>query len=213
MSALRLLCAALVALGLSGCSHLPLDWDSPSDAPVQIGLASGFETVTSPPFEPMGYDTQEFPKRYLLDTGDVVRVVVFGQRTLSSLYQIDTAGLISVPLIGTVKARGLTTQGLETVIRDLLAAEFVRDPKVSVEVQTYRPFFILGEVRTPGQYAYVPGITALSAVAIAGGYSERAERRKLQITRRSLDATDILQVTPATVILPGDTIVVDERFF
>lgn len=150
---------------------------------------------------------------YLLDSGDKLRIFVYGQPNLSRLYTVDHGGAISVPLIGRVPARGLTTYKLESRIKHRLAAKYVRDPEVTVDIAQNRPFFILGEVRTAGQYPYVNGMTVRTAVAIAGGYSERAYKRKIQITRRINGLVEKLDVPDDYVVLPGDTLLVYERFF
>lgn len=150
---------------------------------------------------------------YMLDSGDRIRIFVYGQPNLSRIYTVDGGGFISMPLIGAVKTRAETTFDLERAITVQLAAKYVKDPKVSVEVATYRPFYILGEVRTSGQYPYVSGMTVQTAVAIAGGYSERASERKVIITRRVNGVTEKLRVAPDMPVLPGDTIHIQERFF
>ena len=113
---------------------------------------------------------------YHLDAGDRLRVVVYGQEGLTNTYAIDAGGSITMPLIGAVPARGRTTAGLAAEIAAKLRKGFIREPSVAVEVEAYRPFFILGEVAAPGQYPYVPNMTVESAVAIAGGFSPRARR-------------------------------------
>ena len=150
---------------------------------------------------------------YMLDAGDRIRVFVYGQPNLSRIYTIDGGGFISLPLIGAVKARAETTFDLERAITVQLAAKYIKDPKVSVEIATYRPFFILGEVRTAGQYPFVSGMTVQTAVAIAGGYSERANERHVIVTRRVNGVVEKLRVTPDMTVQPGDTINVRERFF
>lgn len=150
---------------------------------------------------------------YRLDSGDRLRVVVFGQQNLSRTYSVDGGGYISMPLIGAVPARRATTFELEQRIADQLRAKYVKEPKVSAEIETYRPFFILGEVRRAGQFPYVNGMTVQTAVAIAGGYSERAKESKVQLTRR-LNGQAVTRVVPSNhVVQPGDTIYVKERFF
>jgi polysaccharide export outer membrane protein len=150
---------------------------------------------------------------YLLDSGDKLRIFVYGQPNLSRLYTVDHGGAISMPLIGRVPARGLTTYGLESRIKRRLGAKYVRDPEVTVDIAQNRPFFILGEVRAAGQYPYVDGMTVQTAVAIAGGYSERANKRNIQITRRINGLVEKLDVPGDYVIKPGDTLLVHERFF
>lgn len=151
--------------------------------------------------------------RYLLDTGDKLRVFVYGQPNLSRLYTVDHDGKISVPLIGNIKVRGMTTYGVESTLRQRLGREFVKDPQVTVDVQQNRPFFILGEVRNAGQYPYVSGMTIETAVAIAGGYSERANERKARITRRANGFVEVIEVPPDYVVQPGDSVYVYERLF
>jgi polysaccharide biosynthesis/export protein len=123
-------------------------------------------------------------ERYTLDGGDQVRVVVFGQENLSRVYAVDGSGYISMTLVGGVRARALTTFQLASAIASSLKAKYVKDPKVTAEVVTYRPIFVLGEVKKAGQFAYVNGITVEMAVAIAEGYTERANQRKVRLTRR-----------------------------
>ena len=150
---------------------------------------------------------------YTLDSGDKLRIVVFGQDALSNTYAVDANGMVSLPLIGTVTARGLTTTQLGNAIAAKLKQSFIRDPSVAVEIETYRPFFILGEVTYPGQYPYVANMTVETAVAIAGGFTPRASKTTVTVTRK-------LQGTPARFALPlnypvrpGDTITVRERWF
>jgi polysaccharide biosynthesis/export protein len=150
---------------------------------------------------------------YTLDAGDRLRVVVFGQEGLTSSYAVDPSGRITMPLIGAVPARGLTTAELQQSIAGRLRQGFVREPHVAVEVETYRPFFILGEVTAPGQYAYVPNMTVETAVAIAGGFSPRAFKKKIELHRPIDGATARVIVHPTYPLRPGDTVVVAERWF
>jgi polysaccharide export outer membrane protein len=161
------------------------------------------------PFIPPGPDVNG---PYVLDTGDRLRVFVYGQPNLSRLYTVDQIGAIAVPLIGSVRARGRTTMELERAIRARLGREFVRDPQVTVDVAQNRPFFILGEVRLPGQYPYVSAMTVETAVAIAGGYTERASERSFRITRRINGLIDQIEAPSDYPLLPGDTVYVFERF-
>lgn len=149
---------------------------------------------------------------YALDTGDRLRIFVYGQPNLSRVYPVDQSGSISVPLIGLVKARGLTSQRVAHLIRDRLAAQYVKDPEITVDIVQHRPFYVLGEVRNAGQFPYAGGLTVRSAVAIAGGFSERANERVVQITRRAGGTTEKFDAPNEFVIQPGDTIYVYERF-
>ena len=123
------------------------------------------------------------PPAYTLGAGDRLRIVVFGQDGITNSYIVDAAGNVSLPLIGSVPARGATPQQLSKAIADKLRQGYVREPHVSVEVEAYRPFFILGEVTNPGQYAYVPNMTAETAIAIAGGFAPRAGKKSVELTR------------------------------
>ena len=157
---------------------------------------------------PVGYDTA-----YRLDAGDRLRVVVYGQEGLTNTYSIDAGGSITMPLIGAVPARGRTPAGLAADIAATLRNGFIREPSVAVEVEAYRPFFILGEVAAPGQYPYVPNMTVESAVAIAGGFSPRAQRDRVTITHTDPSGAMRVVVPLGTSLSPGDTVLVGERWF
>jgi polysaccharide export outer membrane protein len=150
---------------------------------------------------------------YTLGSGDRVRVIVFGQEALSNSYSVDGSGHIEMPLIGVVAAQGKTTAALGRDIEAKLRDGFLRDPHVSVEVEAFRPFFVLGEVTTPGQYPYVNGMTAETAVAIAGGFTPRAYKDTVDVTRM-VNGVQVNGQEPIKYpVQPGDTIVVRERFF
>jgi polysaccharide export outer membrane protein len=150
---------------------------------------------------------------YKLDSGDQIRIIVFGQEELSGRYTVDGAGMISMPLIPAVKARGVTTAELEQVIGGELEKDIVIRPNVTVQIENFRPFFILGEVHNPGNYPYVHGMTVLTAVAIAGGFTPRAQKDYVSITRKVEGAAVEGRAERNTFVLPGDVIFVHERFF
>ncbi len=150
---------------------------------------------------------------YQLDSGDRLRVVVYEQANLSNSYSVDQAGYISVPLIGEVPVRGSTTQQLQATLKAKLSQGFLRDPDVSVEVEQYRPFFVMGEVRNAGQYSYVAGMTAQTAVAIAGGFNARAQQESVDITRQINGKIINGRVPLSDPLRPGDTIYIRERLF
>jgi len=164
---------------------------------------------------PYGYayaSTQAMPA-YTLDSGDRLRIVVFGQDGITGSYLVDAGGNVSMPLIGMVPARGYTTAQLSAMIGQRLKQGYVREPHVTVAVENYRPFFILGEVTTPGQYPYVAHMTVQNAVAIAGGFAPRAKKDKVELTR-NYGGQQIRTTVPLNYpLLPGDTIKVDERWF
>ena len=150
---------------------------------------------------------------YKLGSGDRIRLAVFRDETLSGEFTLDGAGNFAMPLLGEVQAGGLTARELEARIRDKLVAEdLLRDPQVSIEVLNYRPFYILGEVRAPGSYAYVNGMTVLNAVALAGGFSYRAKQDDFLLQRGGSNVQGA-EVTGDTPLLPGDIVTVQERFF
>jgi polysaccharide biosynthesis/export protein len=150
---------------------------------------------------------------YKLDAGDKLRVVVYGQEGLTNTYAIDAGGSITMPLIGSVPARGRTPAGLASEITGKLRNGYIRDPSVAVEIEAYRPFFILGEVAAPGQYPYVPNMSVESAVAIAGGFSPRARRDRVTVTHTDSSGSMRIVVPLGTALSPGDTVLVGERWF
>jgi polysaccharide export outer membrane protein len=204
----------LAALALAGCMR--------RSAPVAVaqpqadldtmtyGQSTGPAPIAVAYAAPMavGYDTA-----YRLDSGDRLRVVVYGQEGLTNTYAIDAGGSITMPLIGSVPARGKTPARLAADITAKLRNGFIREPSVAVEIEAYRPFFILGEVAAPGQYPYVPNMTVESAVAIAGGFSPRALRDRVTITRNDPAGSMRTIVPLGTPISPGGTVLVGERWF
>jgi polysaccharide export outer membrane protein len=172
-----------------------------SPAPMPVGYAA-------PRAVPVRYDAS-----YHLDAGDKLRVVVYGQEGLTNSYAIDAGGSITMPLIGAVPARGRTTAGLAGEIAARLRNGYIREPSVAVEIEAYRPFFILGEVTAPGQYPYVPNMTVESAVAIAGGFSPRAKRDVVTVTHTENGGSMRAVVPLGTHLNPGDTVFVGERWF
>ena len=152
------------------------------------------------------------PGEYRLAPGDRLRVIVFGQDDLSNLYTVDATGAIAMPLIGAVSVEGATTRAVEARVAERLRAGFLRDPQVTVEVDTYRPFFILGEVASPGQFPYVAGLTVQTAVAVAGGFTPRANRVSVRLYRGAGDSIVTEDVPLTFPVRPGDTIVVGERW-
>jgi polysaccharide biosynthesis/export protein len=225
----------LIAAGLAGCSGFPAppgvaSVDSASPPPVDLdSLMYGRRPaepvqgegvvipVAAPPPVPVavlpGGPAPGGDEPYTLDTGDRLRVVVFGQEGLSSTYIVDATGKISMPLIGAVPVRGCTTAQLGRVIAARLRNGFVREPHVAIEVEGYRPFFILGEVIAPGLYPYVPNMTVETAVAIAGGFTPRAYRWDAEVSRSQSGVTSRQKVPLIAPVRPGDTITVTERWF
>jgi polysaccharide export outer membrane protein len=137
--------------------------------------------------------------------------VVYGQEGLANTYAIDAGGSITMPLIGPVPARGRTPANLASEITGKLRRRYIRDP--SVEIESYRPFFILGKVAAPGQYPYVPNMSVESAVAIAGGFSPRALRDRVTLTHTDGSGSSRIAAPLGTALSPGDTVLVGERWF
>ena len=213
---LTLLVVVLAATSLGGCirSAIPglttpdYALNTPAPLPPPGPMAITPDTTAALPGVPA------LPPDYRLDSGDRVRVTVFGQDNLSRVYSVDGSGFVSVALIGPVRARGLTTHALASSIASLLKSKYIKDAKVSVEVESYRPFFILGEVRRPGQFSYVNGgMTVENGVAIAEGYTERANKRMVRLTRKFGGVMSTVMVPTDYPVQPGDTIYVLERFF
>jgi len=148
---------------------------------------------------------------YQLGAGDRVRVVVYGEEELSGEFELDGQGDFSMPLVGTIKANSTTSRQLEEQIAVLLRNGFLKNPRVSVEVLNYRPFYILGEVNQPGSYPYRAGITILNAAAIAGGFTFRANEKKFKVSRGGTG--EAVEMPPDTIVEPGDVIRVKESFF
>ena len=150
---------------------------------------------------------------YRLGAGDRIRVTVFEQEGLTNTYSVDQSGYFAFPLIGAVPARGHTAQQIEATLATKLREGYLRDPDVSVEIDRYRPVFVMGEVGAAGQYSYVPGLTVQKAVAIAGGFSPRANQGSVDITRDVNGKVITGRVRISDPLLPGDTVYVRERLF
>jgi len=156
---------------------------------------------------------QTLEQAYVLGAGDRVRITVFEQASLTNSYAVDQSGYISFPLVGAVPARGQTTKQIEKMLAEKLRQGYLRDPDISVEVDQYRPVFVMGEVGAAGQYAYVPGMTVQKAVATAGGYTPRAYQSDVDVTRDINGKVMTGRVPTSDPLLPGDTIYVRERLF
>ena len=151
---------------------------------------------------------------YRLGPGDEIRVITFGEDQLTGTFKVSDGGEIALPLLGPVPASGRTVGELQQgIVTGMKAKEVFRNPSVSIEVATYRPFFILGEVSRPGQYPYQPGMTTLSAVAVAGGFTYRAVTDRVTIVRHAGETATEGRAGRETSIAPGDVITVQERFF
>jgi polysaccharide export outer membrane protein len=151
---------------------------------------------------------------YKLGPGDKVRVSVYGEDALSGEFIVANNGAVAVPLVGEVQAGGLSPEALQLAIQEkLVSTGMVRTPRVSADVVSYRPYYILGEVQKPGQYPYSVGMTITKAVATAGGFTYRANERVVYITREGSTREVPTNLTAASAIGPGDTIRIAERYF
>lgn len=150
------------------------------------------------------------PVGYRLGAGDEVRVTVFNHADLSGQFTVNGEGVIALPLVGDIKAGGLTLQEVEAHVKDALEPDFLKNASVNVDVLNYRPFYILGEVNKPGSYPYVSGMRVVNAIALSGGYTVRASQGKIFIERGGQKK---VPADPQTQVLPGDIVHVPERFF
>jgi polysaccharide export outer membrane protein len=191
MRLLHLSHVLIAAAALTGCA---------ADPQVKMADASVPDVVRT-----------EMISAYQIDSGDRLRVIVFGEPDLSNNFNVDQTGSISVPLIGAVAARGRTTDQVQGDIAARLRDGYLRSPDVSVEIDAYRPFFVMGEVKAGGQYPYVAGMSVLAAVAVAGGFTADADTRTVQVTRRMNGQIQTGRLSLADQLLPGDTIHVGER--
>lgn len=174
-----------------------------------FGLALTMPAAMAQDAEPN--NNPQDPASYTLGPGDRIKVTVFGHTDLSGEFEVDGTGSIAMPLVDEIEAAGLTARQLEDRIADRLEPDYLRNPRVSVEVLTYRPFYILGEIKSPGSYPYVSGMTAWNAVALAGGFTYRA-RTNYVLLRRG-PGQEAQRVPLDALVQPGDVIEVAERFF
>ena len=207
--------AATVATALSGCIQTarPVAVAQPQRDLDSIAYGRSYAMSAAPAACAAAPVAAAYDKAYRLDAGDKLRVVVYGQDGLTNAYAIDAGGSITMPLIGAVPARGRTPAGLAAEITARLRGGYNRDPSVAVEIESYRPFFILGEVAAPGQYPYVPNMSVESAVAIAGGFSPRARRDQVTLTHTDSSGSVRVMAPLGSSLSPGDTVLVGERWF
>ena len=193
--------ALFLLVGLSACG-------GGGPGPAELPLPTPTQTSDGTSTAPVQLDTPV----YTMAGGDRLRVVVFRHEDLSGEFELDGSGNFSMPLVGEVQAYGLTSREVELAVEDLLKDGYLVDPQVSIEVLTYRPFYILGEVNGPGSYEYENGMTVLNGVALAGGYTYRADQNDIVLQRGGSNAPRVV-VSQTTRLLPGDIITVGERFF
>ena len=222
MKRIRLVTVATLCLMLGACTGGWPGWDefyTPAPEGEELGWTPKVHQLSAATnsdgngTHPGALDVDAYLAGYQVGGGDRLRITVFGQTDLTGEYNIDGLGRISMPLLSFVEVGGLTTPAIERLIETKLAKDFLRNPDVAVEIITYRPFFILGEVRTAGQFPYVGGMTIQKAVAVGGGYTARADQGQVIVTRQTADGPMTMKLSPTAAILPGDTIYVRERWF
>lgn len=184
-----------VSLSLAGCSN-----DPPLATAAQLTQLA----------EAAG--TSENAETYRLGAGDKLRVVVFNEEQLTGEVTVDPTGSISLPLVGSVRARGQTAEQLARAVADRLRGTYLRDPNVSIQVVQTRPFYVIGEVSKPGEYPFRPGLTVQAAVAIAGGFTFRAQTRRVYISREN-GGPEVGVDSSTFVLAPGDVLRIGERMF
>jgi polysaccharide export outer membrane protein len=201
---LPLLASAILLLGLACAGSVPR---APSIAasPGASGVGGDQTDVRT------GNRMPSRDAAYRLDRADKLRIITFGEEDLSGEFEVDDTGAVSIPLVGEIQARGLTLREFEEAVRERLREGYLKDPRVSVQVLNYRPFYIIGEVEEAGEYPYFSGMNVINAVALAGGFTYRANTDKVFITRGGEEIA--FEVTPDTRLMPGDVIRVPERFF
>ncbi|TFW12271.1 polysaccharide export protein [Brevundimonas intermedia] len=150
---------------------------------------------------------------YRLASADKVRIDVFGEEALSGEFVVNAEGKVALPLIGEIPAAGLTVAQLQDAVAQTLRQGYLNQPRVTAHVMTYRPIYILGEVNRPGEYPYVPDLTALNAVATAQGFTYRANTRRIFVRRAGSQTEEPQPLTADTRVSPGDTLRIGERYF
>ncbi|MFK5947857.1 MAG: polysaccharide biosynthesis/export family protein [Methylococcales bacterium] len=150
---------------------------------------------------------------YTLGSGDLLKITIFDQENMSGEYMVNGNGDVSLPLIGSIRVKGLTLFQVEESIKNKLQPDYLLNPRISLQVMNFRPFYILGEVADPKSYPYVDGMTYLNAVAIAGGYTYRAKKGYVFVVRGNDSERNEIKLGTDQKVMPGDTIRVDERFF
>jgi polysaccharide export outer membrane protein len=206
---------AALTLGLATSLAAAQTLPGPSTNPMAGAPPPSSETVSptmgSMPIAPIGEGITD--EHYKLGSGDKLRVTVYGEEDLSGEFLVDGSGQVQMPLIGQVKAAGLTIHDFVGEVTKALENGYLKDPKISVEVENYRPFYIMGEVNKPGEYPYENGLTVQGAVALAGGYTYRADDNDVYIRHVGTTREVTLPADSTTRIAPGDIVRVAERLF
>lgn len=179
-------------------------------------FAGGFQTTASAPVTAASSAPAAIPGQpdsYRLGTGDKIRVIVYGETDLGGEFTVSSAGTVSLPLIGDTHATGLTAAALQNSIQSALSPNYLKDARVNVEILTFRPFYILGEVNKPGEYPFTNGMTIDQAVAEAGGYTYRANHKAFYLKHEGQQNESQMHGEDGFKVTPGDVIRVPERYF
>ncbi len=228
----RVAIPVLLCVVLAGCTET---WEA--DAPTSLAggtgvmadglLGEGQDAIASPRVLPIHNEigvlppygakgeaaAYEYGTGYRIGAGDRLNVRVAGESDITGEYIVDPAGTVSIPYARSVPVAGLTPQHVERIVSSRLKNGYLRNPQVSVQLASLRPFYILGEVNSAGNFAYQPGMTVQNAIAVAGGYAVRADKQDVLITRRNSEGTATYKVPVTTQVYPGDIIYVRERWF
>ena len=177
-----------------------------------VSAAAQAQVAEAPAAVPLAA-TASVGYEYKLGSGDKIRLIIFGEPDLSGEFTISGDGVVALPLIREVKATGLTASQLQMKVENAFKEGYLKDPRVSIEVLSFRPFYILGEVNKPGEYPYSNGITVVNAVALASGYTYRANQKKVFLRHAGATSEEEVPLTSTTMVAPGDTIRIAERYF
>lgn len=183
---------------------------------VMLGACSsqggGGPFMSGPPAANLGAKP-DLSRLHHLGIGDKVKISIFGENELSGQYEIGATGILSLPLIGEIPAKGMKITELRDAIARKLRSGYLKDPKVSIEILTYRPFYVHGEVRGSGEFAFKNGVTVRDAIAIAGGYTYRANLGHVLLLREGSTQEERVDLPSNYAVMPGDNLRIPERFF
>jgi len=209
---MKILMTLIAAIGLAGCGPaLASGQTAPTTAAAPARPATTGSVTASAQAGPAGVTAST--DDYRLGVADKIRILIFDEPSLSGEFLVNANGKLSLPLIGDVDAAGVTTTALAATIQRKLADGYLREPRVSIDVLTFRPYYILGEVNKPGEYPYSSGLTVLNAVATAEGFTYRASKKSVVVKHAGEATEETVPLSPDLRVRPGDTIRIRERLF
>jgi protein involved in polysaccharide export with SLBB domain len=209
---MKILMTLIAAIGLAGCGPaLASGQTTPATASTPARPATTGSVTASAQAGPAGVSAST--DDYRLGVADKIRILIFDEPSLSGEFLVNANGKLSLPLIGDVDAAGVTTTALAATIQRKLADGYLREPRVSIDVLTFRPYYILGEVNKPGEYPYSSGLTVLNAVATAEGFTYRASKKSVVVKHAGEATEETVPLSPDLRVRPGDTIRIRERLF